>query len=310
MPLKAFSNISLVGKQFEHAVGEQRIPLHELEVSLKTQEHILDEKQKPAAKRGPGRPTLSEEELLDKALDLFLEKGFERTTIEEIAATAGVAKRTIYLRHANKKSLFKAALKRAIEQWIVPISELRRLETDDLEESLQAIGQVLVENMLAPTGLRLLRVTNAESGRMPEIGAYTLQQGTEPTVAYLADLFRRHAAPDGANCPEAEFLGEAFLNLVVGGPANSAAWGIAYNKDEVAQRTRYSIHLLLHGLLPDRESQRKDLSDEQLDSSSDDGSAPASRNLEALQTENRKLRDLLVETMLEAAAQKERLENR
>ena len=32
-------------------------------------------------RRGPGRPTLSNEALLDKALDIFLEKGFERTSI-------------------------------------------------------------------------------------------------------------------------------------------------------------------------------------------------------------------------------------
>src|ERR1700756_978146 len=83
--------------------------------------------------RGPGRPTLSNEELLDKALDIFLEKGFERTSIDAITAAAGMAKRTVYLRYSDKTALFKAALERAIEEWIVPIAVLRAAETDDLE---------------------------------------------------------------------------------------------------------------------------------------------------------------------------------
>ena len=66
-------------------------------------------------RRGPGRPTLSNEELLDTALDLFLENGFERTSIEAICSAAGMAKRTVYARYGDKTSLFQAAINRAID---------------------------------------------------------------------------------------------------------------------------------------------------------------------------------------------------
>ncbi len=209
-------------------------------------------RQQPAKpkKRRPRRPSLNNEEFLDKALDLFLEKGFERTGIEEITATAGMAKRTVYLRYGDKKSLFKAALKRAIEEWIVPVERLRAVECDDLEESLLAIGEILVDNILSPAGLRLLRVTNAELGRMPEIGAYTVQQGTEPTIAYLADLLRRHIGQVGEGFPDAEDAAEAFINLVIGGPAIAAAWGVVRDKAAIDRRVRYSVRWFLHGLLP------------------------------------------------------------
>src|ERR1043166_857335 len=112
----------------------------------------------PAAakpRRGPGRPTLSNEELLDKALDIFLEKGFERTSIDAITAAAGMAKRTVYLRYGDKTALFKAALQRAIEEWIVPVEQLRACESEDLEETLLRVGQTLVANLMRPEGLRL-----------------------------------------------------------------------------------------------------------------------------------------------------------
>jgi len=210
-------------------------------------ETLVAEPAAPARERRPRRPSLSYEAFLDKALDLFLEQGFERTSIEAITASAGMAKRTVYLRYGDKTALFKAALQRAIEDWIVPVERLRAAESPDLEASLLAIGQILVDNILSPAGLRLLRLTNAESARMPEIGDYTVHKGTDQTIAYLADLFRRHL---GADFAEAEDAAEAFLNLVVGGPANAAAWGVVQEPATIDRRTRYSVRLFLHGLLP------------------------------------------------------------
>lgn len=207
-----------------------------------------------SVRRRPGRPTLSNEELLDTALDLFLEKGFERTSIDAITAAAGMAKRTIYARYGDKTNLFKAALTRAIEEWIVPIERLRAAETADFEATLIAIGQILVENTLSPAGLRLLRLTNAESVKMPEISIYNVQHGTEPTLAYLADLFRSRLDHGKTTLEDAQNAAQAFLDLVVGGVANNAALGFAIEPKAVEQHTRYCVRLLLYGLLAEAPS--------------------------------------------------------
>ncbi len=202
----------------------------------------------PPARRG--RPTLSDEQLLDIALDLFLENGFERTSIDAITAAAGMAKRTVYARYADKEALFKAALARAIEDWMVPVERLRAAEVEGLEKSLLAIAQMLLANILSPAGLRLLRLSNAVSVSMPEIAAANTRMGTEPTLAYLADLFRRRLLPADAPAPEAEEAALAFLHLVVGGPASTAAWGVVFDDEAVARHTRYCVRLFLHGALP------------------------------------------------------------
>ncbi len=230
-----------------------------------------------APRRRPGRPSLSNEQLLDKALDLFLEQGFEGTSIEAITAAAGMAKRTVYARYGDKTTLFKAALKRAIEEWIVPVDRLRVIENGDFERTLLAIGQALVANMMSPAGQRLLRLTNAVSGRMPEIGAFNVKVGTGPTIAYLADLFRRHLGEDFA---EAEAAAEAFLNLVVGGPSNAAAWGVAFDTATIDTITRYNVRLFLHGMLPA-------------------GSGLSAPHVAALEDENLRLKKLLAEKLIE-----------
>ncbi len=264
-------------------------------------------KAKPGVRRGPGRPTLTDEELLDKALDLFLEHGFERTTIDAITASAGMAKRTVYLRYTDKAALFKAALRRAIEEWIVPIERLRAVETEDLEATLLAIGQILVNNIMSAAGLRLMRITNAESSRMPEIGVYTYQNGTGRTIDYLADLFRRRLdLPYQLEDPQEAAI--AFLYLVVSGPPTMTAWGMTLDPNAIDRHTRYCVHLFLHGLLPrdvppatngggkTRASKQKPL----------DATPPNANRVSALETENRRLRKLLLESMLQVAALTER----
>jgi len=50
-------------------------------------------------------------ELLDAALDLFVEKGFAATRVEEVAAHAGVSKGTLFLYFPSKEELFKAVVR-------------------------------------------------------------------------------------------------------------------------------------------------------------------------------------------------------
>ena len=262
-------------------------------------------------RRGPGRPTLSDEELLDKALDLFLEKGLERTTIDAITAAAGVAKRTVYLRYSDKTALFKAALQRAIEEWIIPVERLRAAESADLEETLLRVGQMLVANLMRPAGLRLLRITNAESGRMPEIGAYSYRHGTEPTIAYLADLLRRRVGL-GAEFTDARQAAVAFLDLVVSGPPVMSAWGVVLDESAVDSHTRYCVRLFLNGLLPrakaggNASSNARTAQSLQLEPGAN---ISQSQHSKALETENRRLKKLLLESMLELAALKEQRGN-
>lgn len=233
-------------------------------------------------RRGPGRPSRSNAELLDLSLDLFSQNGFERTSIDAICAAAGMAKRTVYARYGDKTTLFKAALKRAIDRWIVPVERLRAAEDDDFEASLERIARILVTNLMSPNGLRLLRLTNAESGLMPDVGAYAVKYGTGPTLAYLADLFRRKGGLGESDLPNPDDAAQAFLYLVVGGLANNAAWGAVPDEAEIDRHTRYTLRIFLRGYRP--------------------GSAPAATggaNLAALEEDNLRLKKLLAETMIQ-----------
>ncbi len=59
------------------------------------------------ARRKDARP----EEIIAAALDLFVERGFASTRLDDVAAHAGVSKGTLYLYFENKEDLFKAVVR-------------------------------------------------------------------------------------------------------------------------------------------------------------------------------------------------------
>mgnify|MGYP000452777623 CR=1 FL=1 len=82
--------------------------------SAAIQEHdAQDAAPSPRRRRKDARPS----ELTAAALDLFVEKGFAATRLEDVAARAGVSKGTLYLYYENKEALFKAV----IQEGIVPV---------------------------------------------------------------------------------------------------------------------------------------------------------------------------------------------
>ncbi len=99
-------------------------------------------------RRAEARP----DEVLDAALDLFIEKGFAATRVEDIAARAGISKGAVYLYFPSKEKILEGLVQRAI----LPIansalSSLRTIEGDPrpiMTGVLKMLGQRLADARL------------------------------------------------------------------------------------------------------------------------------------------------------------------
>lgn len=201
-----------------------------------------------------GRPTREQaeqrhEELLDRALELFLDRGYEQTTIEAIAAAVGMTKRTVYARYEEKSALFKAAVQRAIRLYTVPIETLRAAVRDDLETTLANIARIRIANVMSPVGIRLQRILSTESYRFPEIFTQSYEQGAKPSIDFLADILRQHNAAGTTDIADPERAALAFISLAVSGPTRVAVSGNALDKAEIEERIRFAVHLFLNGVI-------------------------------------------------------------
>ena len=204
-------------------------------------------------RRGAGRPTTEQaearhEELLDAALDLFLEHGFELTTIEMIAARINMTKRTVYARYADKASLFHAAVQRAIERQIVPPDVLAGFDQGDLAATLESVARLRIGQVMTPNGLRLQRIINTESYRFPGIFTDNFEQSAKPVLEFVAGVLDRAIAAGQIAPTDSGFAASAFMSMVVGGQVRAIVSGREPTRAELDRKVNFTVRLLLDGL--------------------------------------------------------------
>jgi AcrR family transcriptional regulator len=178
-----------------------------------------------ALRRSGGRPTAQaaaalETTILDQATAAFLADGYAATTIEAIARSCAVAKRTIYARWAGKPALFRAVLERLIARWMSSAGGWA--DGDTLEATLRAAADDILAVALTPEAIALHRLVIAESGRFPELPLLLHQSGASEGTARVAALLDNAIASGDLPMVNTRFAAEQFLNLVLSGPQRRA----------------------------------------------------------------------------------------
>lgn len=214
--------------------------------------------QSPISRRGPapsGRPTREHaqkrhEELLERALEMFAESGFEMTTIDAIANSLNMTKRTIYARYSDKAALFEAAMERAIKRWVLPVEMLRATDTGDLRTTLVAFARLRVGNNLTHEGLRLQRIVTSEAFRFPGVfGRY--EAATLVVIDFLVELFQRHARQSpGAWFADPELAASTFLAMINAPARLTLLFGRTQNQAAIESFIDKTVRLFLDGLRP------------------------------------------------------------
>ena len=159
-----------------------------------------------------------------------------------------MSKRTVYARFEDKSALFKATVKRAIEQYTVPRKALEAIATDDLEETLAAIARLRVANLSRPVVIKLQRILSAQSYRFPELFTAAFEEGAGPTISFLRDLFARYTAQGQIKVTEPQRAATAFLSVVVGRPARVIVSGNKLDDAELERHIRFAVDLFLNGV--------------------------------------------------------------
>lgn len=78
--------------------------------------------------------------IFETSMKLFAEKGYDATSIEEITATVGVAKGTLYYHFSSKEEIFKFL----IEEGVKLLKNSIAIKTDKLENSLDKIRAIVL----------------------------------------------------------------------------------------------------------------------------------------------------------------------
>lgn len=130
-------------------------------------------------------------ELLDAALNLFVEKGFAATRAEEVAAKAGVSKGTLFLYFQSKEDLFKAVIRENISNlfpaWHEEIQTFEGSSGDMLRYAMNSWWQ----NVGNTPASGIAKLVMSEAQNFPEIARFYQEEVVTPGTRMLQDILER-----------------------------------------------------------------------------------------------------------------------
>jgi AcrR family transcriptional regulator len=128
--------------------------------------------------------------ILDAAIDVFREVGFERASMATISARVGGSKATLYSYFKSKEELFAAAVLDAVDADSEPVVALLESSDGDLPLLLRRIGLGYVDLICLPHALAITRIAVAE-GANAELGELLYERGPKRAVDLIATFLGR-----------------------------------------------------------------------------------------------------------------------
>ncbi|GLX09934.1 TetR/AcrR family transcriptional regulator [Microbispora sp. NBRC 16548] len=193
------------------------------------------------------------EHILDTAKLAFLEDGFERTSMDAIAARAETSKRSLYAHFPTKDALFLAVVERIRVLFGARMRTPAEYSGQPSEAVVQYCGR-FVQLLRWSSVARMLRLGIAEADRLPDLaaGLYDVLFGIT-----VRDLASHLATALGLAADKAEVVANELIGLVIHPTLPRLLFGVEPLVDEMPEEARLAtdvdldrIRRLLHIVMP------------------------------------------------------------
>jgi AcrR family transcriptional regulator len=199
---------------------------------------------------GEGRTVQKRRAILDAAADLFLERGYLGTSVDEVAAMAGVSKQTVYKQFESKEALFIGVVRamtgeagdRVQKDMVDPAN------AEQLQEQLLSFAKRQLEVVLTPRLLQLRRLAIGEASRFPDLGREVYEGGAGRAISGLAAAFGRWSDKGLLRSHDPAIAASQFNWLVMAEPINLAMLlgnDAAPNQAEIRTHAEHAVSTFL-----------------------------------------------------------------
>jgi AcrR family transcriptional regulator len=134
------------------------------------------------------------QELLEAALELFVEKGFAATRSEEVASRAGVSKGTLYLYFPSKEELFKAAVRQNLITLIAEGQEMVHSFEGSTGELLTCLMRAWWNRVVHTPASGIFKVMISEARNFPDLAKFYFDEVVQPAERLLSSTLERGIA--------------------------------------------------------------------------------------------------------------------
>jgi TetR/AcrR family transcriptional repressor of mexJK operon len=154
------------------------------------------------------------DEIAAVAERVFLELGFNDTTMQIVASRAGASKETLYRHFGSKEGLFSEVVRARAERVYGQVeSEIG--QRNDPRDVLKRLGYNLLGKLLSEDPLCLFRIVISEVQRTPELGRIFFEQGPNQLLKDLASYLEYATKQGMLKCQEPALAAKLFLGSVV-----------------------------------------------------------------------------------------------
>jgi len=134
------------------------------------------------------------QELLAAALDLFVERGFASTRLEDVARRAGVSKGTLYLYFTNKEELFKAVVRENIVPALGEAEDIISTFDGHSADLMRCVMMGWWERLGATKVSGIIKLVMAESGNFPDLAMFYKEEVIARSASMMVSMFERGIA--------------------------------------------------------------------------------------------------------------------
>jgi len=152
--------------------------------------------------------------ILQAAQKLFLQHGYDNTSLEMIIAESGGSRRNIYGEFGNKAGLLKAVVQEQVSQQLFTLKSIDYALPP--EQALQQVCMKFVKGFLSDTLLGLFRLVVNIIPKQPEIGDLVYQQGPLSGVRPVGEYLRFLQEKNIIEVDDLDFAGQMLIEMVKG----------------------------------------------------------------------------------------------
>lgn len=175
---------------------------------------------------GPGRPKDLEKRaaILAAAARLFIDRGYDATSMDAVAAEAGVSKLTVYNHFSDKENLFREAVAFVGEKYL-PHDVFVADRQAPVRDQLHAIARAFLALVLSPESQAVHRMMAADARLSGQLGPMFYDAGPRRVLDQFQAFLAGSVAAGELDVPDLARAAEHFFVLLKGEALNRILWG-------------------------------------------------------------------------------------
>ena len=181
------------------------------------------------------------------ATTLFLSKGYNGVSVDEIIKEVGGSKTNLYSQFGGKEGVFHEVVKTMCDDFLSEFKAINVLGKD-IETGLKILASRLLEILLQDAHIAFQRLVIAESGRFPGLGRIWLERGPQQTRQIIAQFIESRQKELTLPGSDVMRIATQFHDMITTNPMHLAMFGVPMCAADIEVYIDEAVWLVVHGL--------------------------------------------------------------